>query len=117
MVATTSDLSGGGERRATERHSCKPDAACQVTDVLDQRTAEASPWNVSRGGICVLVGPEYDRGTRLTIELRDRDQRRGLVTFGKVEYTLLLPSAHEMWLTGCSFQGEPVPAEELSHYA
>jgi hypothetical protein len=88
-----------------------------VTDVLDQRTTEAAPWNLSRGGICVLVGPEYDPGTRLAIELRDRGEGGGFVTFGEVVYALLLPSTREMWLTGCSFQGEPVPEEKLSPYA
>jgi hypothetical protein len=33
-----------------------------------------------------------------------------------VVHTLLVPSVREMWLTGCSFCGEPITEEELQPY-
>jgi len=94
------------ERRATERHDCKPEATCRLTEVLDQKREEAEPWNVSRGGVCVVVAPHFASGTRVEIELRAPDQGRSVVTFGQVVYTCLLPSEREMYLAGCEFQDD-----------
>jgi hypothetical protein len=106
MVAASFDAKRRGERRVAERHDCKPEATCRVTEVLGQKRAEALPWNVSNGGVCVLVAQHYASGTRLEIELRAPDEDRSVVAFGEVIYAFLLPSEREMYLTGCEFQHE-----------
>jgi hypothetical protein len=88
-----------------------------VTEVLSQSPAEAGAWNVSSGGVCVLVVPHYTPGTRLSIELWNADEGRGLVAFGEVVYTVEVPSEREMWMIGCAFQGDPLREEELRPFA
>jgi hypothetical protein len=105
-----------GERRAAVRRVCNAQAVCQVTNLLDQTPIEAGPWNASIGGICVVLETHPPTGTRLVIELRNPTGDRQLLTFGEVVYTILLPSAREMWLSGFEFEGDPLPEEDLQPF-
>jgi hypothetical protein len=108
--------SGGQERRATERHPCGPQTTGQGIDSLGERASEAGLWNVSTGGVCVLIEPCYPPGTFVEVELCDRTAGASLHAFAKVVHALLVPSVREMWLTGCSFQSESVTDEQLRPY-
>jgi hypothetical protein len=108
--------SDGQERRAAERHPCGPQTTGQVIDPLDERAAAAGPWNVSTGGVCVLIEPHHAPGTFVEVGLCNRAAGASLHAFAEVVQALLVPSVREMWLTGCSFQSESVTDEQLRPY-
>jgi hypothetical protein len=116
MFGKSPQSPGATERRSAPRHPCNQDTHGRISDVLEECSAEAGPWDVSVKGISVLVGPHHNQGTRLVLELHNRVKDRALVTFVRVVHTLLVPSEQEMWLTGCSFQDAPLAAEELDAY-
>jgi hypothetical protein len=113
MLPVRNHLPQARDRRKGDRQSCHPDVYCQVVDPLSESAAVAGPWNVSSGGVCVLVEPHYPPGTRLEVQLRGSGSRGSVNVFAEVVHTLLVPSFQEMWLTGCSFQGEGLAEEQL----
>jgi hypothetical protein len=115
MVRSTFDT-GRTERRAAPRHSCSPEALCRVVDLLDQTAVEAGVWDAGVGGACVVIEPHYPAGARVGVDLRHPGDEDGLRSFAEVVHTILVPSHREMWLTGCSFQGAPLPFDELEPY-
>jgi hypothetical protein len=101
------------ERRAAQRFPCDAYTSCRVTDLLDLSTPEAYPWDLSGGGICVLLEYRYPPGTRLGVELSDDGHHNELVVWLRVEHSdICCPGPREMWLTGCSFVNE-VATEDL----
>jgi hypothetical protein len=87
-----------------------------VVDPLDEHVAPAGPWNVNSGGVCVLVESQYPPGARVELEFERQTPGVPLQVFAEVVHTLLVPSFHEMWLTGCSFLGERLEEDELNLY-
>jgi hypothetical protein len=113
MLPSDTSLPTGGERRRAERHHCRPDILCRVVDLLDESVTEAGPWNVSAGGVCLLVEPHYPTGTPLEVRLLNPRAGPSLRLFTEVVHTLLVPSLREMYLTGCAVRGEPLSEEVL----
>ena len=116
MFPSSDRISKSAERRADERRSCSPTLFCQVIDPRDERTSPAGPWNVNSGGVCLLIESEYPAGTRLEMEFGRSSHGVPLQVFAEVVHTLLVPSFHEMWLTGCAFLGERLRTDELNFY-
>jgi len=114
MLPSSDNYPKNSERRAHERQSCRPSLLCLVIDPLDESISWARPWNVSTGGMCVLIEPYYPPGTRLEVEFRGQRSEAPPHLFAKVVHTLLVPSFREMWLTGCSFQGESLGKDLLT---
>jgi len=102
------------DRRKDERHAFHSKISCHVIDLLSEKTSPAGPWNMSNGGVCVLVASQYRPGTYLEMEFRGAGDGASLNVFAQVVHTVLVPSFHEMWLTGCSFLDEPAD-EKLRH--
>jgi hypothetical protein len=100
------------DHRSWPRFTPTRPAFCRVTDPRSEDRSEAGLWNVSAGGVCVLLETGYLPGNRLTLEVRTPDDEDGEVKWVAVRYALLCPSYQEMWLTGCAFE-EPVAADEL----
>src|SRR5437867_12109633 len=115
MLSLSGD-GGGSERRTAERYRCRPETVCRVTDLLDQTESEAGPWNLSAGGLCLVVEPPCHPGTRWGVELCNPVAGLARHVFAEVVYAFELPSGRELYLTGCSFQGETLPDEELEPY-
>jgi len=95
------------DRRKDERHAFRSRIYCQVIDPLSEKASIAGPWNLSNGGVCVLVGSQYRPGTHLEMEFRGSGRSDSLNVFAEVVHTVQVPSFEEMWLTGCSFLDEP----------
>jgi hypothetical protein len=105
-----------GERRAAERHACKRQLICQVIDLVDESVATSGTWNLSTGGVCVIVEPHYAPGTHVEVAFHAPADGTSVHRFAEVIHSLLVPSLREMWLTGCSFCDGPVSEEELRPY-
>jgi hypothetical protein len=84
-----------------------------VVDLLDETAALGGPWDVSAGGMCLLIEPHYEPGTPIELQLRTPPPGPSLHLFARVVHTVLAPSSRDMWLTGCALQGEPLSAETL----
>jgi hypothetical protein len=115
-MLTSSGAPKHRERRASERHSCRPETSCHVIDLLTESLAEGTPWNASLGGVCVLIEPHYLPGKHLEVELCGRGDGTSIHAFAEVVHALEVPSFREMWLTGCSFGGEAFAEEQLQPY-
>src|SRR5262245_40431387 len=116
MFPSSNRIDDKYERRSEERRSCSPASPCQVINPLDERVSPAGPWNFSSGGVCVLVESQYPPGARLEIEFDRPPHDPPRQVFAEVVHTLLVPSFHEMWLTGCSFLGDRLEEEELNFH-
>jgi hypothetical protein len=116
MLPTNPNRPGVSERRAGERHAPKSNLVCQVIDLKDESAASAGMWDVSQGGLCVIVEPQYAPGAHVEIALHAPASGASLHRFAKVVHTLLIPSLREMWMTGCSFGSDPMSEDELRPY-
>jgi hypothetical protein len=107
MIPSSARARRGDERRQAERFASRQQLNCQIIDPLDESVAPAGVRNISTSGACVVIEPHYPPGSH--IELAIHTPREGSVIrrFAQVVYTLQIPSVREMWLTGCSFCGEP----------
>jgi hypothetical protein len=85
-----------------------------VTDVLDQSRAEAGAWDISAGGIAVILEEHFSPGARLGAELAAGGCERAVPLWLEVEHSDICFPGYlaDLHLTGCSFVGD-VPAEEL----
>jgi hypothetical protein len=100
------------DRRKDERHLFRSQVRCQVIDPLSEQISRAGPWDVSNGGVCILVATHFRSGTHLEIQFHMPGNDTPVKVFAEVIHTLLVPSFHEMWLTGCSVLAEE-QAEKL----
>lgn len=113
MLPSSATGSQVGERRAAERHACAQQLTCRVINPLNECGTPAGLWNMSPGGVCLLVESHFIPRARLAIELEDRSAQSRRYLFAEVRYAILVPSFREIYLTGCAFQGETLPVEEL----
>src|SRR5262245_24076297 len=99
------------ERRAGVRHASTMEAsyhACAVEAVGPSSPARI--WDVSLGGLALVVGHPYDAGVRLSVvpEVLPQSLSPGL----EVEVLHVTPHGEGLWLAGCRFLN-PLTEEEL----
>jgi hypothetical protein len=116
MSSSSLDSLGSGDRRSSERLSCKDGTLCRVTNVLDQSRAEAGTWNLSTGGACIVLESQQAPGARLAVELFATRREGGVLLWLTVVHSdICCPSTLDMWLTGGAFSKE-VPETELEPF-
>jgi hypothetical protein len=105
-------FSGGDDRRKSARCSCHPETCCQVFDPQAEHPLPAGVWNISRGGISLLLRPRFEPGRILTLELWNTARQFRCQLSIEVKYSgLCLPNG--AWLHGCAFD-RPLHPEELA---
>jgi serine/threonine protein kinase len=99
-------------RRAAPRFPCGPKLHCEVTDVLDESRAEAGAWDISAGGIAVILKEHFSPGARLGVELAAGGCESPVLVWLQVEHSDICFPGYltDLYLTGCSFVGD-VPEE------
>jgi hypothetical protein len=103
MLPSSAKGPQAGERRAAERHACKPHLLCEVIDPLDQTVVPVGAWDVSATGVCVVVESHFAHGAHIEVAFRTPGHDDSVRRFAEVVHTVLVPSRREMWLTGCAF--------------
>jgi hypothetical protein len=99
------------DRRASERFPCHPETTCEVTEPETGQVRPAAVWNVSAGGISLLLSPRFEPGRVLTAELRNAARAFSCRTTLEVRYSgICFPNG--AWLHGCAF-GCPLGEEDL----
>jgi hypothetical protein len=95
----------GPERRTAARHPCHVGTVCQVLEPGSDRAWVAGVWNISRGGISLLLEQRFEPGRTLSLELRN-EQRDFFCRLGfEVRYSgICFPNG--AWLHGCAFDRE-----------
>jgi hypothetical protein len=102
----------GEDRRREERYFCNAETSCQVLDPQANCFWPAAVWNISRGGICLLLGPRFEPGRVLIIELENKDRDFFCRLDMEVKYSgICFPNG--AWLHGCAFS-RPLEEEELA---
>jgi hypothetical protein len=94
------------------RRDINPETTGWATEVLEQERLEAGTWNLSTGGVGLILKSHLDPGMRLVIELYHPRRGEALVAWAEVRHTICCPSFDEMWVTGCSFL-DPVEGQKL----
>jgi hypothetical protein len=84
-----------------------------MTNVLDESRAEAGPWNISAGGIAVVLEDHLLPGARLSAELALDGDDGSVLVWLEVEHSDICFPGYlvDLHLTGCRIVGD-VPAEE-----
>jgi hypothetical protein len=105
---TAHKTSAASERRASLRHPCDLESACQPL------TASSIQWpgrirNLSAGGIGINLARSFEPGTVLAIDIRSRDQRVETLT-ARVVHARLQDDGS--WILGCAF-ANPLSEEDL----
>jgi PilZ domain len=105
-------FSGGKERRKSERCSCHQGTCCRVIDPETSHLWPGGIWNISLGGISLLLQPRFEPGRVLTVELWHTARKFFCRLDMEVKYSgLCLPNG--AWLHGCAFS-RPLQPEEFA---
>jgi PilZ domain len=89
--------------RVYERKECELPSTCRpasVTDAAEVRWS-ATIRDISQGGVRLMVGRRFEKGTGLAVELAGDFERDSTIVFAKVVHL----RRHESgaWLLGCKF--------------
>lgn len=84
-------------RRAHSRRNCR---GLQVQLFLEGQLCRATPYDLSAGGVGVVVPHRLEPGTLVGVELKDR---RGSVWVKRLRVTHATPQAGGCWLVGGRF--------------
>jgi hypothetical protein len=102
----------GKDRRKAERCFCDAATSCEILDPEANCFLPAAVWNISRGGICLLLRPRFELGRVLTIELENKVREFFCRLDLEVKYSgICFPNG--AWLHGCAFR-RPLQEEELA---
>jgi hypothetical protein len=93
----------GAGCRVYERHDCNLATTCQPIAARSDRDLvwSATIRDISEGGVGLVLGRRFERGTGLAIELPGDDGRSSRTLLAKVVHTTAM--AGNKWLLGCCF--------------
>jgi serine/threonine protein kinase len=110
------DKPAGPERRASLRFPCIHGTSCAMSASLHPDDAEpvehwpATVQDVSQGGLGLVVGRRFEKGTVLSVELHSAEGTASRSVLASV--VRVLPQEFGHWLLGCIFT-KPLSKEEL----
>lgn len=87
-----------GDRRGRQRHPCRLEATCRLAEPLRGPTWPAIIWDLSHGGVGVLLRRGFRQGTILTVQAQITPQSP--VRTLMVEVVRSVPQG-DCWLLGC----------------
>jgi hypothetical protein len=114
MLPMNAKLSRQPERRRAKRQAGLIPLSCEVIDPFDESVAPAVTWNISATGVCMVIERHYPPGRPIEVAIQSSADIAPVHQLARVVHALEVPSVREMWLTGCSFDGDGLAAEELS---
>jgi hypothetical protein len=98
----------GPERRASVRTTCRLEGVCRPLAGAGGSSWPAEIRDLSAGGVGLLLGRRFERGTNLLVEVRPRRREAQRTLLARV--VPVEPSAGQGWSVGCQltqgFSGE-----------
>ncbi|HZT82195.1 MAG TPA: PilZ domain-containing protein [Gemmataceae bacterium] len=92
------------DRRRSVRVAPGPATSCDLLAPEGHNRWEAGLFDLSRHGACVLIGPRFQPGSDLVLELRG--DRGGLAAHVQVVHSVI-ECPNGAWLTGVAFAHLP----------
>jgi PilZ domain-containing protein len=96
----TQTQSPTGDQRVWLRYPSRRAVSCRLSEKNDAAFWPAQACDVSRGGIKLLSIEKLQRGSMLTIRLKDTESAV------KAQVRYVLPSPEGKWMAGCAFLEE-----------
>lgn len=100
------------DRRASVRHSTSPTISCQTITSPQETAWPAIVLDISTGGIGLVLGYRFDRGTPLICELRNSTRTHMKLLRMRVAH---VTAQDDCWVHGCAFL-EPLNEDELQAF-
>jgi hypothetical protein len=103
----------GPERRTATRRQPALGTICQLATASGERLGVGLVWNISTGGVSMLLNDPLERGATLQAELRTVDNAVVLPLTLRVAHVLRLQTGD--YVIGGQF-GRPLAAEEMQPF-
>ena len=98
------------ERRVWVRYTSDASVSCRATGAMKDAGWPGKIWNISAGGVGLLLRHRFERGTRLLVELTSaRGGLQRTMEARVVHARAVVAEGNYGWLLGCVF------STELSH--
>lgn len=104
FIEVASKTHPGDEQRKQIRYPCLLTASSRSIEISGGLHWQARVWNLSTGGICLVLGRRFEPGTLLMVMLESRADEFALTMLARVVRATPLQSG--AWILGCAFTHE-----------